>query len=146
MFLVQLFTDKAIDALTWAAIATAIISLFALLVSLWSIIIARRALSLAERQEINKHPSFVLYLKNGFVKTLGKGDKKRVYAFLISISNTSESNNSIAHLDLNIILSISSGSSLTLKIPSDGSLNKHFPNQESQLSVPMKIEAHQTIA
>ncbi len=48
------------------AIASAIIAVFALIVSFWSAYIARRALRLSEKQYDDKLPDFELYFIQGF--------------------------------------------------------------------------------
>lgn len=130
------------DASTWAAIISALAAIMALAFAYWSIRISKHALVLAELQNQSRKPSLAIYLTRGFYKIVG-GGHHRIYAFLISINNTSEADNSIVNLDLNLILLTRSGSQITLKIPANGKLREKFNNDAAYLEVPLRIDAHQ---
>lgn len=137
-------TLSDISVSTWATVVMAIAAVIALAISIWSICIAKRAQTLAERQDNRRKPSFVVYLMKGFFRTSNDRDGNRVYAFLISISNTSDSNDSIASLDLNITLTSGENSQITFKIPCDYELGDRFRNDARRLAIPIQIAAHET--
>ncbi len=128
-----------------ATIASAAIALLALILSLWSVLLSKRAVRLAEIEHENRKPSFILYLQDSLIRYSTPKEPFRVYGLLLSISNTSDSDNSLSTIDLFITLSQKSETILTLKIPLDANLGDFVPNNSSVLTVPLRIDAHQTV-
>ena len=71
--------------------------------------------------------------------------KDRFYAILLSVSNTSDSDNSIALIELYVTLSTGSNSPITIKIPHVNKPIKYFPKSASVITVPTKLGAHLTL-
>jgi len=103
------------DKYEWPAIASAAAAWLALLLSGSSVFISRRAMKIAERQEERRQPRLVPYYRDGFYQEDVSG-KQRIYAFLIAISNRSDTNNTITELELRITYTNSDGVPLILKI------------------------------
>jgi hypothetical protein len=105
---------------------------------------SRRMLQLAEQQESRRQPATVLYLADGFVHWESDA---RVYAFLLSISNPSDSNNAIARLDLRINYRTPTNYLAAVDVPAvlDREVGFGGPLQ-NRLELPIRIDAHQTVA
>ncbi len=129
---------------TWAIYITAFAALLAIIISVWSTLIARRALTIAQNQEKRSLPSMTLYLANGYYLISKEND--RVYAFNLSFTNSSGSDNSIVHLDLNIQYKTSEEIPIKIKIPVDSEASRFFKQNSNTIVVPYKLDAYQTIA
>lgn len=132
-------------AATWTGIATAIAAWLALVVSVLSLVIAIRAQRLAERQEARRTPVLKPYLVDGYVRTGADGN--RVYAFLLSISNPSDIDNSVANIDLHVAYRRADDDmSMVLKVrASQDSASSITKPLESTLLPPQRVDAHQTL-
>lgn len=122
------------------------IALIALLVSFGSFLVSFRAFRLSQRQDDRKKPSLIPSLVNGYVQFLGS-EKARVYAFLLSISNASDSNNALARAELHITYKTAANIFVTAQIPSSQSRGDAYPELRdfSLLSTPARLDAHQTL-
>jgi hypothetical protein len=135
------------DVPTWAAIASAIAAWVAALLAYSGARASKRALIIAERQEQRRQPVLVPYLVEGYVRFVDDGQRFRLYAFLLSISNPSDADNGIAQLDLHVTYTKANGLRMTLKVPANAIFAAAFIGSDSQsLSVPIRVDAHQTIA
>ena len=116
----------------------------ALLVSLSSFIVSFRAFRLAQRQDDRRRPSLVPSLLNGYVQFRKEG---RAYAFLLSISNTSDSNNAVAKIELHLTYKRSTGEPLTVQLPASHSREDAFIDltEFTPLATPARLDAHQTL-
>jgi hypothetical protein len=135
------------DVPTWAAIASAIAAWVAALLAYSGARASKRALIIVERQEQRRQPVLVPYLVEGYVRFVDDGQRFRLYAFLLSISNPSDADNGIAQLDLHVTYTTAKGLRMTLKVPANAIFAAAFIGSDSRsLSVPIRIDAHQTIA
>jgi hypothetical protein len=131
---------------TWVDMASLAIPLLALSVSVLSLFVSYRAFRLSSKQEERKRPLLVPSLLNAYVQFCEE-EKVRVYAFQLSISNPSDSNNAIANLDLQITYGTPAQAEVTVRLPSSPSRGKAFaalPKFHS-LSPPVRLDAHQTV-
>ena len=129
----------------YADIANAIAAWFALVVSAFSFLVSRQAHRLAEKAEARKSPNLFLYLDKGFSRTEPKqGDK--IYAFLISINNRSDADNSVATIELHVTYLSPNKTELTIKVKSDATLLQEFSASGNALMPPLRIDAHQTVS
>ena len=109
---------------------------------------ARRALRISEEQEERKKPLIVTYLENGYRRSSAKFD---LFAFLITVNSQSDSNGSIARVELQITYTIASGQRLTLQIPSDAAAidaaaTAEIPALKNSIAIPFRIDSRQSLA
>src|SRR5688572_29797435 len=88
------------DAPTWAAVVSSLLAFISLAVSFRSYTLSKKALNITEDQEQRRQPALALYIKAKYVRSVASDDPCRVYAFSLLISNNSETDNSLANLDL----------------------------------------------
>ena len=125
-------------------IITRVAAWLALLLSLFGIIISLRALRIQEQQEDRRKPFLVPYLQDGYVGYISDG---RVYAFLLSVSNPADSDNSVASLDLRLTYKKQSSYQMNIKVRSDSTLDKFFLGSSGHsLLTPSRVDAHQTVS
>ncbi|MCP4316488.1 MAG: hypothetical protein GY789_10845 [Hyphomicrobiales bacterium] len=122
------------------------IALGALLVSLLSFSVAFAAFRLAKRQDERKRPVLVPYLMNGYVQS-SKDKKDRVYSFLLSINNPSDSDNALAAMELHITYKITTETQVTTRLRSSSSVEDvpMPPSEYRIISTPARVDAHQTL-
>jgi hypothetical protein len=130
----------------WIALVSLLISFASAVFSLWSTMIAKRSLRLSEEQAKARLPNLVPYLLDGLVRTVNES-KKRIYAFSLSLSNRSDSDNSLSALELRIIYNHENGVSSNILMPHDFKLAQDFGLEGSDpFIIPTNINAHGTIA
>ena len=128
-----------------ATIASAVAPWLALVLSLLSLRSSRRAVRLAEQQDERRRPSLVPYLRDGYVRT-GSDESSRVYAFLLSVSNRSDSDNGIAEVELRLTYTTRMSVKMTVKVRSDPELGGAFADGDvPHLPRPARVDAHQTL-
>jgi hypothetical protein len=141
-----IMSDQSTDFLKWmpfaAAIAAWVAAIFAYLTDRRS----SRVLRLAELQEERRRAGLVLYLMRGYVR---RTDENRIYAFLLSVSNPSDSNNAIAQIDLRIGYRTSSNYLAAVDIPTSSQNDDMFGKtmegyNNSCLEIPISVNAHHT--
>ncbi len=116
----------------------------ALLLSLLSFIISKKALRLSEQQEERRKPRLVPYLQEGYVRRHAEG---RVYAFLLSVSNPTDSDNAMAALDFQLTYTTKSNVRMAIKVPLHGEIVEPFNDRAVlPLAIPLRLDAHQTAA
>jgi hypothetical protein len=125
-------------------IITRVAAWLALLLSLFGIIISRRALRIQEQQEDLRKPFLVPYLQDGYVRYISDG---RVYAFLLSVSNPTDSDNAVASIDLRLTYKKQNSYQMNIKVRSDSTLNKFYPDRRGHsLLIPSRTDTHQTVS
>jgi hypothetical protein len=129
-----------------AAIATAGAAWLALVLSFLSIGMSRKALRLQERQEDRRKPSLTPYLSDGFVRVASEGSS-RLYAFLLSVSNGSDSDNTVAEVDLRLTYTTPASVQMTVKVRSNAEIGGAFVGGSGPpLVTPGRVDAHQTVS
>ena len=137
-------SDQPPDFLKWMPFAAAAAAWVA---AVFAYLTARRsgqALRLAEQQEARRRPVLVLYLMRGYLRRI---DDDRIYAFMLSVSNPSDSNNSIAQIDLRIEYRTPSNFLAAVDISADSHSTEMFGEDNcSRLETPIRVDAHDTVA
>ena len=103
-----------------------------------------RALRLAEQQEARRRPVLFLYLSKGY---LSRSDEHRLYMFLISVSNPSDSNNAVAQIYLRIEYRTASNFLAAVDVPAVLQDDEMFQgDNHGPLEIPIRVDAHHTVA
>jgi hypothetical protein len=127
------------------AVVSAVTAILAAGFAYWSARTSQRALRLAERQESRRLPALVLYLADGYLRRNADAGH-RVYAFLISISNQSDSDDAIARLDLRISYRTSGNFRAAVDVPSSpGPAGGTRSDAYAKLQTPVRVDSHQTV-
>jgi hypothetical protein len=128
----------------WAASASAVAAWLALGLSFLSLHSSRKAMRLAEQQEERRRPLLVPYLDDGYVR-IGPNGGSRLYAFLLSVSNRSDSNNSVAEVERRLTYTTRADVQMTVKVRSNAQLGGAFGEGAGPpLPKPARVDAHQT--
>ena len=133
-------------ASAYAAVASAVISLFALYLAVSSKKIANRALNVANEELQLKKGNLHLYLVSGF-KFYPQKDTDAILAFNVTVSNRSVVANSIERLELVISFLRNDSSEGTFALPHDESLSLRFSEKVLvPFCVPLQIEEKETVS
>lgn len=128
------------DAPTWTDSATAIAALAALLISLISLHYSRKGLVLAEAQDRRRQPKLLPeYLSGHFSTDTETGT--RTYHFHLAICNPTDSDNSVARIELNLTYRLPDGTLMTARVAAANN-----GEQNPGLPVPQRVGAHETVA
>jgi hypothetical protein len=134
------------DFSLWAAIASGVAALISAWFAYVNIRVQKRSLRLSEHEEERHRPHLVPYLIDGYVKFIAH-EHLRVYGFSLSISNRSDTDDSVAQIELQLTYKALSGISIAVKTRHDNNLKKVFTGGNmTTLPIPLRIDAHQTIA
>ncbi|MBJ6750974.1 hypothetical protein [Geomonas anaerohicana] len=128
----------------YAEVASAGAAWLALLLSVFSILAAWKALRISERQEERRKPLLVPYLQDGYIRREGESI---FYAFLLSVSNPTDSDNAVAVADLHITYITKGNVLMTIKVPwyNKGAKGFHDENISISFTIPQRLDAHQTV-
>jgi hypothetical protein len=122
---------------------SAVVAFVALIVAARSNRIARAALAIARTKEAREQPRLVPYLSDAYSL---ERERHRDIEVSMSLSNPSDSNNSVARADL-VVTHIVGGETLTRTIFSSAPAARADVQSEAKLlSPPIAIHAHGTIA
>jgi hypothetical protein len=103
-----------------------------------------RRLTLA--QENRRLPRLIPTLVHGYYQD-GKDSSGRVYAFRITITNPTDSNNAIATAELSITYLTADRVQMTMKLRANEPASKSFvKDQENALAVPAAVSAHNAVS
>jgi hypothetical protein len=135
------------DPRTSTAILALLVSFFSLLISWRSGKRAARALSISESQERRRQPRLGVYLVRGYRR---RGPNRQLFGFLVSVTNPTDSNNSIARAELQIVYLLEDNVSVAGRVPHLEGLGKDSladaTGVANVLSLPARIDAHQTLS
>mgnify|MGYP005861718107 CR=1 FL=1 len=128
-----------------------IISFFSLIASWLAIAmsfrgnsIAKRSLKISEDQAKGRSPLLVPYLVNSYFLTDSERSK-RIYGFWVSITNRSDTDNSIVRIQLHMKYRRIDQPEAVLVLPHDLSLKTFYENiTNNVMAVPQKIASHET--
>jgi len=131
------------DPRVWISALALLVSCAAALISWRSLRNSSRAIALAERQEERRQPQLGIYLANGFRWLVGE---RQVFGFLVSVTNPTDINNSVARAELQITYLVECGSTAICRINHNPGLAEETGKALSSvvLSLPLRIDAHQT--
>jgi len=131
-----------------------LVSVLALLVSCLSLIVswrsgtrAARALAISEGQEERRQPRLGIYLVRGYRRLV---PQRQLFGFLVSITNPTDTSNSIARAELQITYLLENDVRAVCRIPHNQALGEKSgieTAKEANLFVlPARIDAHQTLS
>jgi hypothetical protein len=130
------------------------ISALALLISFFSMILswlsgkrADRALAISEGQEKRRQPQLLVYLVKGYRRI---EPKRQLFGFLVSVSNPTDINNSVARAELQITYLLENDVEAVCRIQHSQALGEHASGGTAEaatvLALPARIDAHQTMS
>jgi hypothetical protein len=130
----------------WMDFSNLLIAVVALAISLFSFVVASGALRLARKQDERRKLVLVPSLINGYFQFF-REEHVHAYAFLLSISNPSDSDNALANVELEVEYTRSGQTKVTARLPSSLSRGGAFAKLPdfSLLPLPARIDAHQTL-
>jgi hypothetical protein len=123
----------------WTDLATTITAIAALLISLLSLFLSWKQHSLTSTQERRRKPALMPDYLEGYF-SVAEAARSRTYHIRIAVRNPTDTDNSVARVELGIGYRLPDGSRVMARIPvapSDGG---------EALSVPQRIAAHETVA
>jgi hypothetical protein len=129
------------------------ISALALLVSMCSAVVswrsaknAARALAISQRQEERRQPQLSVHLFNGYRRLV---PKRQLFGFLVSISNPTDIDNSVARAELEVTYLLENDVKAVCRIQHNPTLREDTADDAlppTVLALPARIDAHQTIS
>jgi hypothetical protein len=132
------------DAKTIFAAIAAAAAVGSAAVSVVSVRTARRTLALAQQQDARRSPRIVSYLRDGFTR---REQNRRLYAVSMSLTNPSDTDNSVAMLELEIRYRIRDGVLMTIRLAHETALAEAFGRPDIEaLKMQLLIPAHGTVA
>lgn len=132
------------DFLKWTSFAAALAAWVAAIFAYLTARRSGRALRLAEQQEARRQPLLVLYLHEGHFRRVEEG---RMFMFLVSVSNPSDSDNAISRIDLRIEYRTASHYLAAVDVQSCSTHCKTSGLEDkAALGISNRIDAHQTVA
>lgn len=136
-------TMKADDLLKWIPLGSALAAIASAVYAGMAAARAARSLRLSERQEDRRRPRLTVSLSRGLYRDSGTASH---FAFLLSVSNLSDTDNAVARVDLQICYRTSTNFMCAVDIPSalarDVGLGAEDPRH---LVPPVRVDAHQTV-
>ncbi len=130
------------SAKDWTDVVVAVTAVAALIVALRSLGVSSRALRLSEKQEQRKQPRLVPKLLDSHFENLTEGG--RVYSFLLSVANPTDSDNAIAQIEMHLRYVIEGDVSMIVKLPTSPIGICDRANDHPRLTTPSRIAAHDT--
>ena len=138
--------DWLSSTIDWLSATNAIIPWLALLLSIIGIYTSKKSLRISEAQEERQKPLLSLFLQDGYVRYHPESSS-RYFAFLLTVGNRSDVDNSISEIHLRLSYTTSAGVELVVKIPSSVDAEKVFEEySRPSLSTTDRKDAHQTIS
>jgi hypothetical protein len=135
------------DPKNWIAALALLISFLSLLLSWRSAKRADRALAISEGQEERRKPRLCIYLIRGYRR---RAPRRQLFGFLVSVSNPTDTNNSIARAELQITYLLENEVKAACRIQHAGSLVEDASDNIAAafhaFSLPERIDAHQTLS
>jgi hypothetical protein len=135
------------DPKVWISVLALLVSFFSALLSWRSGKNAARALAISENQERRRQPQLGLYLFNGYRRRV---PNRQLFGFLVSVSNPTDINNSVALAELQITYLLENDVEAVCRLPHNPSLGENTPGEgmpaATVFSLPVRIDAHQTVS
>ena len=133
--------------MVWIPVLALLVSLISVFLSWRSSRISRRALAISESQEKRRQPQLGIYLANGYRRLTPNG---QLFGFLVSVTNPTDINNSIARAELQITYLLEKDVITICRVQHNSAVGESASNNTHQvatiLSLPMRIDAHQTVS
>lgn len=136
------------DPKVWIPALALLVSLISVFLSWRSSRIARRALAISESQEKRRQPRLGIYLSNGYRRLT---PKRQLFGFLVSVSNPTDINNSIARAELQITYLLENDVEAVCRLQHNPALGGSTSSGDAVpsatvFSLPLRIDAHQTVS
>jgi hypothetical protein len=135
------------DPKTSIAALALLVSFFSLLISWRSGKRAARALSISEGQEQRRQPRLGIYMVRGYRR---RGSKRQLFGFLVSVTNPTDTNNSIARAELQITYLLEDDVNVVCRVSHAEGLDENAladpKGVANVFSLPAHIDAHQTLS
>lgn len=130
------------QASIWVSLAAAAISATSALIAFFSYRLAKQTLRLNRQLADRRQPRLVLSFQQGYIK---KSGVDTVYALLVAISNPTDIDNSVAHIDLRIDYRPPTGFCARVDVPvALNSIADQNDKETSTFVPPVRVSAHQT--
>jgi hypothetical protein len=137
-------TPLIADPKFWISVSSAAIACWSAFNSWGSRRLAARALAIGESQEQRRHPHLGIYLSNGYRRYL---PKRQLFGFLVSVSNPTDINNSVALAELQVTYVLDGNIKAVCRIPHRPEIAEGAEAKGATVfSLPARIDAHQTVA
>jgi hypothetical protein len=126
---------------------TRTVALAGFCISVFNLCFAWQSRRLAREQERRRLPRLVPSLINGYFQD-NKNVGGRAYAFHVTVTNPTDSNNAIAEADLAITYLTPERTQMTVKLRANGGLPalNFVKDQDTTLAVPVSISAHSAVS
>ena len=135
------------DPKVWIPALALLVSLISVFLSWRSSRTARRALAISEGQEKRRQPQLGIYLANGYRQLISNG---QLFAFLVSVTNPTDINNSIARAELQITYLLEKDVKTICRLQHNPAVGESasgvLREAPTIFSLPMRIDAHQTVS
>jgi hypothetical protein len=136
--------SMAMGSSDWIAVGSLLAAWVAAMMACGSWFVARRSLAFAKEQTLGARPRMVPYLVDGFVAS-ERRTGKRIYAFSVSLSNRSNTDNSLSNTELLLTYFRPNQPTSTLVLAHDAQLGALLNINGGVLSRTEPVPAHQTI-
>jgi len=139
-------TPLFIDPKLWVAALALIVASVSAFVSWRSFRNSSFALAISQRQEERRSPQLSIYFVNGYRRLV---KSRQTFGFLISVSNPTDINNSVARAELQVGCVFEHGVEALLRIQHAPQFGRDFVNEDTESTVfqlPLRIDAHQTLS
>ena len=134
------------DPTVWISALALLVSCGSALISWRSSKNAARALAISETQEKRRQPQLGIYLVNGYRRLV---PKRQLFGFLVSVSNPTDINNSIARAELQITYLLENDVKAVCRIQHNPTLGENTARDAmpaTVFSLPLHIDAHNTLS
>jgi hypothetical protein len=135
------------DPKFWISVFSLFVAGCAALISWRSARNAARALAISESQEKRRQPRLGIYLAKGYRRLV---QRRQLFGFLVSVSNPTDINNSIALAELQITYLLENNLKAICRIPHNPALGETVGGAETAqaniFSLPARVDAHQTVS
>lgn len=130
------------DPKLWISVLSLAVAIWAALNSTRSRNVATRALAISEQQEQRRQPRLEINILDCYRQSF---TSHQLFAFLVSITNPSDVNNSISLAELQLGYVMDGGIKMKCRMPHDAKPSI-LPGTDSSaaIAVPSRIDAHQT--
>ena len=131
----------------WVTATSLVVAIGSAIVSFFSFRNSTRALEISEHQEKRRSPRLQIYFADGYRRLVSE---RQLFGFLVSVSNPTDINNSIARVELQITVLLRDGSKTFLRINHNPevaqSMEKSKDGAAHVFLLPVRIDAHQTLS
>ncbi|MGE5113052.1 MAG: hypothetical protein ACM3JB_19485 [Acidobacteriaceae bacterium] len=134
------------DPKSLLAAGSLIVATASVVVSFFSFRNASRALAISQQQEMRRAPHLRVYFANAYRRLTRTN--RQLFGFLVSVSNPTDIDNSIARAELRIACGLEGGVESVIKIQHNPAVATNAPQEQGPhvFVLPARIGAHETIS